>query len=81
MKELAGYQIVNLIYDGTRTQVYRGIKDGEPKSVIIKKLRRQYPTFNELLQLRHQYALTKNLDIPGIVKPIAWKKKTTVMRC
>ena len=63
-----------VIYDGTRTLVYRGVKQNEQKSVVIKKPRQQYPTFNELLQLRHQYALTKNLELAGIVKPIALEK-------
>ncbi|MDY6804701.1 MAG: AAA family ATPase [Cyanobacteriota bacterium] len=72
---LAGYKTTGLIYDGTRTLVYRGIKEKEQRAVVIKKSRQQYPTFNELLQLRHQYALTKNLEITGIVKPIALEKE------
>ncbi|MDY6804702.1 MAG: AAA family ATPase [Cyanobacteriota bacterium] len=71
---LAGYQTTDLIYDGIRTLVYRGIKQDGGQAAILKKPRQQYPTFNEILQLRHQYALTKNLHIPGIVKPIALKK-------
>jgi len=71
---LAGYQINQLIYDGTRTQVYRGVKTDSSKPAIIKKLHKEYPTFNELLQFRHQYILSKNLDVPGIVKPIALEK-------
>jgi predicted ATPase/signal transduction histidine kinase len=71
---LAGYQTENLIYNGSRTLVYRGIKRDEGKAVVLKKPRHQYPTFNEILQLRHQYALTKNLAIPSIVKPLALEK-------
>ena len=29
----------------------------------------EYPNFNELVQFRNQYAIAKNLDIPGLVKP------------
>jgi len=71
---LAGYQTENLIYNGTRTLVYRGIKLDGGQAVVLKKPRQQYPTFNEILQLRHQYALTKNLSLPGIVKPLALEK-------
>jgi len=72
---LAGYQITDLIYKGTRTQVYRGlaIQDGRP--VILKNLRKEYPTFEELLQFRHQYVITKNLEVAGIVKPITLEKE------
>ncbi len=71
---LAGYQIADILYDGTRTQVYRGVKTDDSKPVVLKKLRKEYPTFNDLLQFRHQYVLTKNLDLRGIVKPIALEK-------
>ena len=71
---LTGYQITNLLYDGTRTQVYRGSIIEGAKLVILKKLRKEYPTFNEILQFRHQYVLTKNLDISGIVRPITLEK-------
>ncbi|MDY6804703.1 MAG: AAA family ATPase [Cyanobacteriota bacterium] len=74
MLTLTGYQIADTLYDGTRTVVYRGVKTDESKSVAIKKLRKEYPTFNELLQFRHQYLLSKNLDFPGIVRPIALEK-------
>jgi serine/threonine protein kinase len=72
--DLKGYQITELLYDGNRTLVYRGVKKDEGKSVVIKTLHREYPNFNELLQFRHQYVLTKNLSIPGIVKPISLEK-------
>jgi len=71
---LAGYQTRDLIYEGTRTLVYRGVKTDGSKSVVLKQLRKEYPTFNELVQFRHQYVLTKNLDLPGIVKSIALEK-------
>ena len=35
------------------------------------RCRTAYPTFSELIQFRNQYTITKNLDLPGIVKPIA----------
>ena len=44
---LAGYQIEELIYDGTRTQVYRGVNAEDSKPVVLKKLRKEYPTFND----------------------------------
>ncbi|MEG4080345.1 serine/threonine-protein kinase PknK, partial [Microcoleus sp. Pol8_D6] len=67
---IPGYRIIEQIYNGSRTQVYRGISESNQK-VIIKLLLSEYPTFSELVQLRNQYTITKNLDLPGIVKPIA----------
>ncbi|MEG4167357.1 MULTISPECIES: AAA family ATPase [unclassified Microcoleus] len=67
---IPGYRTIEKIYNGSRTQVYRGLSDSNQK-VIIKLLLSEYPTVSELVQLRNQYTITKNLDLPGIVKPIA----------
>ncbi|MCC5621639.1 AAA family ATPase [Nostoc sp. CHAB 5715] len=73
---IAGYQIIEQLYSGSRTQVYRAVRECDTFGglrqrlpVVIKLLKQEYPTFNELVQFRNQYAIAKNLDIPGIIKP------------
>ncbi|MCU0541229.1 MAG: AAA family ATPase [Oscillatoriaceae cyanobacterium Prado104] len=66
---LSGYGIGQAIYTGTRTLVYRGQRESDARSVVIKFLRNAYPTFTELLQFRNQYTIAKNLNIPGIIRP------------
>ncbi len=68
---LAGYQETTLCYAGTRTLVYRAIRDSDQRPVIIKTLRNSHPNFNELLQFRNQYIITQNLEHPGLVRPLA----------
>jgi len=68
---IPGYRIIEQIYNGSKTQVYRGISESNNTPVIIKLLLSEYPTFSELVQFRNQYSITKNLDLTGIVKPIA----------
>ncbi len=68
---LPNYQITEQIYNGNRTVVYRGICADSQKPVIIKLLKKAYPTFAELVQFRNQYLITKNIQIEGIVQPIA----------
>ncbi|MEH1803405.1 MAG: AAA family ATPase [Nostoc sp.] len=68
MAALIGYQIHGLIYSGSKTLVHRGIRESDQKPVVIKLLRREYPTFYELVRFRNQYTIAKNLDIDGIIK-------------
>ncbi|MBN3870027.1 ATP-binding sensor histidine kinase [Nostoc sp. JL33] len=63
-----GYRITEQIYLGSKTLVYRGIREEDQKSVVLKFMRNEYPTFAEIAQFRNQYIITKNLDHPGIVK-------------
>ncbi len=69
LPDIVGYTIVERLYRGLRTDVYRAVQDENQRSVVIKVLNQAYPSFNELLQFRNQYTITKNLNIPGIVHP------------
>jgi predicted ATPase/signal transduction histidine kinase len=66
---LPGYCLVEQLYFSTKTLVYRALREADRQSVIIKLLKREYPTVNELLQFRNQYNIAKTLSLPGVVTP------------
>ena len=74
MLNLAGYQEKNLLYSGTRTLVYRAVRATDTRPVIIKVLRNPHPSFNELVQFRNQYVITRHLKHPSILRPIALER-------
>jgi predicted ATPase/signal transduction histidine kinase/tRNA A-37 threonylcarbamoyl transferase component Bud32 len=65
---IAGYHLLEQLYSGSRTLVYRAIRQVDGQPVVIKLLQKEYPSFNELLQFRNQYTLAKNLHHPGIIQ-------------
>ena len=68
--DLPGYRITEQLYAGSRTLVYRGIRESDRTPVVIKVLRNEYPSFSELVQFRNQYTIAQNLNIPSIVKTL-----------
>ena len=68
MVSIVGYQILEEIYNGLRTIVYRAVRENDRKPVVIKLLKNPYPDFNELLQFRNQYTITQNINSPIIIK-------------
>ncbi|MBD2597280.1 AAA family ATPase [Nostoc spongiaeforme FACHB-130] len=68
MLRIPGYKLGKEIYNGSKTLVYRAIRDIDLLSVIIKVLKNPYPSFNELVQFRNQYTIAKNLNSPGIIQ-------------
>ncbi len=68
---IPGYEISEQLYIGCKTLVYRGIRENDSLPVVIKFLTSEYPSFNELLHFRNQYAIAKNLNFPGIVCPLS----------
>ncbi|MBD2487686.1 ATP-binding sensor histidine kinase [Aulosira sp. FACHB-615] len=68
---IPGYELSSQLYAGSRTLVYRAIRKSDQLPVVIKLLTSQYPSFSELLQLRNQYTISKNLNIAGIIQPLS----------
>ncbi|MEG4119800.1 AAA family ATPase [Microcoleus sp. N9_B4] len=66
---IAGYHLIEQLYSGSRTLVYRAIRETDQLPVVIKLLNRDHPSFSELLQFRNQYTIAKNLGLPGVVEP------------
>jgi serine/threonine protein kinase len=67
---IAGYNLIEVISDGTSTCVYRATREPEQTSVIIKTIKAEYPTIEQLTRLRHEYQILQSLEIEGIVKPL-----------
>jgi predicted ATPase/signal transduction histidine kinase/CheY-like chemotaxis protein len=68
---IAGYNLIEVLYEGGTTLVYRASREPEQTSVIIKTLKAEYPTIEELTRLRHEYKILQSLELEGIVKPLA----------
>lgn len=69
--EIAGFTIVEQLYLGSRTAVYRAVQQAQQRPVVIKVLRQEYPSFGELVQFRNQYTIAKHLPSSGIVPPLS----------
>ncbi|MEO0806106.1 MAG: AAA family ATPase, partial [Cyanobacteria bacterium J06643_4] len=67
---ISGYTLTERLYEGSRTAVYRAVS-AEQQPVVIKVMRQSHPDFRELVHFRNQYAITHNLSIPGVVRPVS----------
>ena len=74
MISIPGYEILETIYEGARTVVYRGKLNREQQLVIIKVLKAEYPALEEITRLRQEYTITKNIECQGIVKAYSLEK-------
>ncbi|MEG4487899.1 AAA family ATPase [Microcoleus sp. D2_18a_B4] len=65
---LSGYEIIENIYEGARTVVYRGIRNRDRQLVIVKIIKNEHPTLEQITNLRQEFIISQNLDFEGIVK-------------
>ncbi|AFZ19145.1 hybrid sensor histidine kinase/response regulator [Allocoleopsis franciscana] len=71
---IAGYNLIEVIYEGSTTRVYRATQERESLSVIIKTIKAEYPTIEQIARLRHEYKILQSLEIEGIVKPLSLER-------
>ncbi|KOP25235.1 serine/threonine protein kinase [Hapalosiphon sp. MRB220] len=68
---IADYNFIEVLYEDNITWVYRALRESDQTLVMIKTLKNEYPTIEELARLRHEYKILQSLEIEGIVKPLA----------
>jgi PAS domain S-box-containing protein len=70
----AGYQIRECLYEGSRTLVYRGMREQDCHPVVIKVQRNPFPLVKDWVKFRNQYVMTAHLEHPRIVQPLGLER-------
>ncbi|MGB7443653.1 MAG: AAA family ATPase [Coleofasciculaceae cyanobacterium] len=68
------YQLLSQIYESANSLVYRGIQEQDERSVILKILKEDYPTPNELNRYKQEYEIIRSLRVEGIIKAYSLEK-------
>jgi serine/threonine protein kinase len=56
------------VYESKKSVVYRAVRESDKLPVIVKLLRAEYPTHEELALFAYEYEIAKELDLPGVIK-------------
>lgn len=64
----AGYDIIAQIYQGRRSAIFRALRSRDQQPVILKTLRRAFPTAEHMTRLRQEFALGSALSDPHIIR-------------
>ena len=60
MTNIPGYQSLAQIYESANSLIYRGIREQDNQAVILKVLKEDYPTPQELTRYKQEYEITRN---------------------
>ena len=74
MFSLPGYIIHNKIFDNDMIEVYKGTTVGSKISVLIKRLKEEASNPANIQKIVHEWEITRNIEIEGILKPIKLEK-------
>jgi serine/threonine protein kinase len=68
MITLTGVTAQSKIYESSASLVYRGITKEDGRAIVIKLLKQDYPSPQELTRYRQEYEITCSLNLEGVVK-------------
>ncbi|MBV9386505.1 MAG: PAS domain S-box protein [Chroococcidiopsidaceae cyanobacterium CP_BM_ER_R8_30] len=68
MIALPGVAIQSQIYESPASLVYRGVRVQDNRAIVVKLLKQDYPSLQELTRYRQEYEITRSLDLAGVVK-------------
>lgn len=67
MLELADYTVAEQIYSSYHSLIYRGVRKSDQQPVVLKMLKRDYPTAMELACFKREYQLPAELNIDSSI--------------
>ncbi|MGC1248980.1 MAG: AAA family ATPase [Spirulinaceae cyanobacterium] len=67
MTTLADYRIIAQIYESNFSVVYRAIRNRDSKPIILKFLKQDYPSTQEIAKYKQEYEITRNLRSEGVI--------------
>ncbi|MEG5171534.1 AAA family ATPase [Microcoleus sp. B3-D7] len=68
MLTFPGVEVTELIYESANSLVYRAFRQPDSLPVILKVLKENYPTPQELARYRTEYKITQSLNMSGCIK-------------
>jgi diguanylate cyclase (GGDEF)-like protein len=68
MEKLGNYILQEKIHETGNSIIYRGHKENESQSFIIKLLKTKYPNPSEIARFRQEYELIKSLELEDVIK-------------
>lgn len=74
MITIPGYQIREQIYESNYSLVYRGHRLQDQKAVILKVLKQEYPSSEQLARYHREYELIQSLNFTGVIKAYSLEK-------
>ncbi|RKZ89880.1 MAG: hypothetical protein DRR19_11045, partial [Candidatus Parabeggiatoa sp. nov. 1] len=83
MFSLPNYKIIKKFCESANSLVYRGIRDEDNQPVILKVLKQDYPTPEELTRYRQEYDITRQLaNVDGVINAHRLSKyQNTLVMC
>jgi len=69
MFALRDYHLSKKVYENKRTVIYRRIREDDKLPVLVRLLKPEFPTHEELDLFEYEYDITTEPNMPGVIGP------------
>ena len=66
--ERIDFSACTTIYEGSYATLLRGGRRADGTSIVVKRLRSDYPSAIDVARLHHEHAILRSLSLPGVVR-------------
>lgn len=70
MSFIQGFQFKERLYESESSLVIRAIRERDGLPVVVKILKKDFPTTEELVRYRREFEITAGLDLPGVAQAL-----------
>ncbi|PCK09865.1 MAG: hypothetical protein COA42_02090 [Alteromonadaceae bacterium] len=71
MRAIAGYQLTCELNMGKNTRIYRAERQSDGALAVLKVLEGEVLSTQDIARFKHEYHIVANLELPGVVRPLA----------
>jgi predicted ATPase/signal transduction histidine kinase/tRNA A-37 threonylcarbamoyl transferase component Bud32 len=71
LQQVSSYTLQRAIHEGAHTRVYAGVTQSGEQPVVVKLLKAEYPSLEEITRLKHEFSILDGLDSLEIIKALA----------
>lgn len=68
--KILNFQIIESLYENENIRIFRALNESTQQHVVLKLLKGDHHSVNNVSKLIHSSEIIKNLNIPGIVRPL-----------
>jgi serine/threonine protein kinase len=65
---VSGYQIIEILYESSRSLICRGRRDRDSAAVVLKQLKPDYATPETVTRFKREYDLTRCCHLDGVIQ-------------
>ncbi|MGB3208548.1 MAG: serine/threonine-protein kinase PknK, partial [Crinalium sp.] len=75
---IPNYTILETVAQSKNNIIFRCLEQGSQQQILLKTINHKHPSAIDIAQLQHEYTVIKNLQIEGVLKPLALEEQNNI---